>query len=146
MPAHAGLTSPALRAKWHVGEPLHATLGTSWGRTWLRTLCLACSGLVLFYSVMVLMQVAWMGTIGVRCFFGTDVEEEVPADFLWTPAANVVSGTASGAAAPMEAVADRPRIGDKLVSIGPIFLREGSYSDYIQALRGSATRSVTPCL
>ena len=52
---------------------MHATLGTSWGRTWLRTLCLACSGVVLFYSVMVLMQVAWMGTIGVRCLFGTDV-------------------------------------------------------------------------
>jgi uncharacterized protein (DUF885 family) len=27
---------------------------------------------------MVLMHVAWMGTIGVRCLFGTDVEEEVP--------------------------------------------------------------------
>ena len=115
---------------------MHATLGTSWGRTWLRTLCLACSGVVLFYSVMVLMQVAWMGTIGVRCLFGTDVEEEVPADFLWTPTANVESGAKEAAAAPAAEAVDRPRIGDKLLSIGPIVLRQGSYSDYIQALRG----------
>ena len=114
---------------------MHATLGTSWGRTWLQTLCLACSGVVLFYSVMVLMQVAWMGTIGVRCLFGTDVEEEVPADFLWTPTADVEGG-AKEAAAASTAEADRPQIGDKLLSIGPIVLRQGSYSDYIQALRG----------
>ena len=30
------------------------------------------------------MHVAWMGTIGVRCMFGTDVKEEVPEDFVWT--------------------------------------------------------------
>ena len=98
-------------------------------------LCLACSGVVLFYSVMVLMQVAWMGTIGVRCLFGTDVEEEVPADSLWTPTANVEGG-AKEAAAASTAEADRPHIGDALLSIGPIVLRQGSYSDYIQALRG----------
>ena len=116
---------------------MHATLGTSWGGTWLRTLCLACSGVVFFYSVMVLWQVAWMGTIGVRCLFGTDVEEEVPADFLWTPTANVEGGAKEAATAPAaEAVVDRPHIGDALLSIGPIVLREGSYSDYIQALRG----------
>ena len=82
------------------------------------------------------MQVAWMGTIGVRCLFGTDVEEEVPADFLWTPTANVESGAKEAAAAPAAEAVDRPRIGDKLLSIGPIVLRQGSYSDYIQALRG----------
>jgi len=92
VPAHPGFVSTPPRVKWRVGEPLHATLGTSWGRTWLRTLCLACSGVVLFYSGMVLWQVAWMGTIGVRCLFGTDVEEEVPADFLWTPTTNVEGG------------------------------------------------------
>ena len=96
MPAHPGFVATPLRVKWRGGEPLHATLGASWSRTWLRTLCLACSGVVLFYSVMVLMQVAWMGTIGVRCLFGTDVEEEVPADFLWTPTANVEGGAQGG--------------------------------------------------
>ena len=115
---------------------MHATLGTSWGRTWLRTLCLACCVVVFFYSVMVLMQVAWMGTIGVRCLFGTDVEEEVPTDFLWTPTANVEGGAKEAAAAPAAEAVDRPHIGDALLSIGPIGLRQGSYSDYIQALRG----------
>ncbi|HMF35907.1 MAG TPA: hypothetical protein VKF17_04680, partial [Isosphaeraceae bacterium] len=136
MPARPGFVSTPLGVKWRGGEPLHATLGTSWGRTWLRTLCLACSGVVLFYSVMVLIQVAWMGTIGVRCLFGTDVEEEVPADFLWTRTANIEGGATEGAAAPAAEAVDRPRIGDKLLSIGPIVLRQGSYSDYIQALRG----------
>ena len=115
---------------------MHATLGTSWGQTWLQTLCLACSGVVLFYSIMVLMQVAWMGTIGVRCLFGTDVEEEVPADFLWTPTADVEGGAKEAAAAPAAEAVDRPQIGDKLLSIGPIVMQEGSYSDYIEALRG----------
>ncbi len=124
------------KVKWRAGEPLHATLGTSWSRTWLRTLCLACSGVVLFYSVMVLMQVAWMGTIGVRCLFGTDVEEEVPADFQWSPTSDVRRGASDGSAARTAEAVDRPQIGDKLLSIGPIVLKEGSYSDYIQALRG----------
>ncbi|MGA7499370.1 MAG: sigma 54-interacting transcriptional regulator [Isosphaeraceae bacterium] len=115
---------------------MHATLGASWGQTWLQTLCLACSGVVLFYSIMVLMQVAWMGTIGVRCLFGTDVEEEVPADFLWTPTADVEGGAKEAAAAPAAEAVDRPQIGDKLLSIGPIVMQEGSYSDYIEALRG----------
>src|SRR4051812_26850173 len=39
---------------------------------------------VLVYSVAVLAHVAWMGTIGVRCMFGTEVEEEVPEDFDWS--------------------------------------------------------------
>ncbi len=111
---------------------MHATLGTSWGRTWLRTLCLACSGIVLFYSVMVLVHVAWMGTIGVRCLFGTEVKEEVSTDFLWSPK-GFVPGAADGTATTQ---VDRPQIGDRLLSIGSIALRDGSYSDYIQALRG----------
>ena len=76
--------SPLSGVKWRGGE-LHSTLGSSWSWTWLRTLCLGCSAVVLLYSVMVLMHVAWMGTIGVRCMFGTEVEEEVPADFVWQP-------------------------------------------------------------
>jgi transcriptional regulator with GAF, ATPase, and Fis domain len=87
---------------------------------------------------MVLIHVAWMGTIGVRCMFGTDVEEEVLADFEWRPLEELGksesekegSGTTSPAAA-----SPRPRIGDNLVSIGSIELRPGSYSDYIQAMR-----------
>ena len=85
LPPRPGSASAPLRVKWRGGE-LHSTLGSSWSWTWLRTLCLGCSAGVLFYSVMVLMHVAWMGTIGVRCMFGTEVEEEVPADFVWKAA------------------------------------------------------------
>ena len=71
---------------------------------------------MLLYSVAVLTHVARMGSIGVRCMFGTKVEEEIPADYAWRDS--------------------RPRIGDSLLSIGPFEIREGSYSDYIRALRG----------
>jgi transcriptional regulator with GAF, ATPase, and Fis domain len=124
---------------WHGAaqrpELLHATLGSSWTRTWLRILCLACSLAVLFYSVMVLVHVAWMGTIGVRCMFGTEVEEEVTPDFVWRRSpeqAERPSGTYRG---DRTALPDRPQVGDKLISIDSIPLREGTYSDYIQAMR-----------
>ena len=67
------------------------------------------------------------------CLFGTDIKEEVPADFLWTSTTAIERGSAEIAPA---TTTDRPQIGDKLLSIGGITLREGSYSDYIQALRG----------
>jgi transcriptional regulator with GAF, ATPase, and Fis domain len=69
---------------------------------------------------MVLMHVAWMGTIGVRCMFGTQVEEEVPADFVWKNA---------------QGLDERPRVGDKLLSIGQTDLASGNYTDYIRAIR-----------
>jgi DNA-binding NtrC family response regulator len=77
---------------------------------------------------MVLVHVAWMGTIGVRCMFGTDVEEEIPAEFVWKPVEQEPAGV--GGSGPT-----RPQVGDLLVSIGSIPLRDGSYSDYIQAMR-----------
>jgi transcriptional regulator with GAF, ATPase, and Fis domain len=70
---------------------------------------------VIFYSVAVLTHVAWMGTIGVRCMFGTKLEEEIPADYVWHN--------------------ERPRIGDMLLAIGRVPIREKSYADYIRALR-----------
>jgi transcriptional regulator with GAF, ATPase, and Fis domain len=93
-----------------------ATLGSSWRRSLLRTLWVGGSFCVILYSVAVLMHVAWMGSIGVRCMFGTMVEEEVPADYGWQPI--------------------RPHIGDSLVAIGPFAIRDGSYADYIRTLRG----------
>jgi transcriptional regulator with GAF, ATPase, and Fis domain len=62
-----------------------------------------------------------MGSIGVRCLFGTKVEEVIPADYAWR--------------------VSRPHIGDSLLSIGPFEIRDGSYSDYIRTLRG-LTRQV----
>jgi DNA-binding NtrC family response regulator len=77
---------------------------------------MACSFLVLIYSVAVLTHVAAMGTIGVRCMFGTRVEEEIPVDYVWSDS--------------------RPHIGDWLVSIGRFEIHERNYGDYIHALRG----------
>ena len=77
---------------------------------------MGCSLGVILYSIAVLTHVARMGSIGVRCMFGTKVEEEIPADYAWQ--------------------ASRPRIGDSLLSIGPVEIRDGSYSDYIRTLRG----------
>ena len=133
LPPRPGSASAPLRVKWRGGE-LHSTLGSSWSWTWLRTLCLGCSAGVLFYSVMVLMHVAWMGTIGVRCMFGTEVEEEVPADFVWK-AAKAVRGGSDETSLSSAAQSDRPQVGDRLTRIGSTALREGRYSDYIQAMR-----------
>lgn len=72
---------------------------------------MACSFLVLVYSVAVLTHVAAMGTIGVRCMFGTRVEEEIPDDYVWSD--------------------DRPHIGDWLLSIGGFDIHERNYGDYI---------------
>jgi transcriptional regulator with GAF, ATPase, and Fis domain len=47
--------------------------------------------------------------------FGTKVEEEIPADYGWHDA--------------------RPQVGDSLLAIGSVPISEGSYADYIKALR-----------
>jgi transcriptional regulator with GAF, ATPase, and Fis domain len=91
-------------------------LGSSWSRTLSRGLWVGCSLCVILYSIAVLTHVALMGSIGVRCMFGTKVEEDVPDDYGWQTS--------------------RPRIGDSLVSIGAFQIRDGSYSDYIRTLRG----------
>jgi transcriptional regulator with GAF, ATPase, and Fis domain len=48
--------------------------------------------------------------------FGTELEEEIPQEYDWR--------------------FERPTIGDSLLAIGDAKIREGSYSDYIHALRG----------
>ena len=110
VPARPGSGSVAVRVKWPGGQ-LHATLGSSWSRTWLRILCLACSAGVLLYSVMVLMHVAWMGTIGVRCMFGTEVEEEVPADFVWKHASGTGRSSSARAGTGRRIIGRRSAIG-----------------------------------
>ena len=62
------------------------------------------------------MHVVRMGSIGVRCMFGTKVEEVIPADYVRRNS--------------------RPKIGDTLLTIGSAEIHERSYSDYIRALRG----------
>ena len=48
------------------------------GELWCERSGWRARSLVLIYSVAVLTHVAAMGTIGVRCMFGTKVEEEIP--------------------------------------------------------------------
>src|SRR5271170_4938759 len=81
----------------------------------LRAVWMGFSVCVLLYSIAVLAHVAWMGTIGVRCLFGTKVEETIPDDYRWDRS--------------------RPRVGDSLEAIGSHVIHEGRYSDYIRALR-----------
>lgn len=92
-------------------------------RRWvgLRTFYVLASAAVLIYSAMVLEHVAWMGTIGVRCMFGTTVEEAVSPEFVWRDA---------------EGRDVRPSVGDELLWIDGTNLEGGDYSTYISALRG----------
>src|SRR5690242_1785231 len=53
---------------------------------------------VLLYSFAVLVLVAYMGDIGIRCVFGTEVKEEVPPGYVWQ--------------------GGRPRAGDAILAIG----------------------------
>jgi transcriptional regulator with GAF, ATPase, and Fis domain len=82
---------------------------------------MGCSVGVLLYSIAVLTHVAWTGSIGARCMFGTKIEEEIPADYNWGPV--------------------RPHVGDSLVTIGRFRIRPGNYSDYIRAL-GSLSNQI----
>src|SRR3954452_9064923 len=87
-------------------------------RTRRRAVLTGVSLLVILYSVAVLVQVASMGDIGVRCILGTDLKEAVPADYPWKE--------------------ERPRVGDTLLSIGGEPIR--NYTDYIRALRATSQR------
>src|SRR6266576_3275952 len=51
-----------------------------------RAFLMGFSFLVLLYSSAVLFLVAYMGDIGVRCIFSTELKEEVPRSYYsWTP-------------------------------------------------------------
>jgi hypothetical protein len=77
---------------------------------------MGCSVAVILYSIAVLTHIAWMGTIGVRCMFGTKLGEDIPAEYVWRD--------------------QRPAVGDTLLSIGEFRIHEGIYADYLQAVRG----------
>src|SRR5690242_18167973 len=105
-PARREITPGAIVAKpsgstedfWVKRDPHSGTFavrGLAWQRSVLRVLWMGCSLGVILYSISVLSHVAWMGTIGVRCMFGTKVEEEIPSDYVWHDA--------------------RPRVGDELL-------------------------------
>src|SRR4051794_3870246 len=105
----------------YLPPPPAATDGPRGGlghRTWRRAALMCVSLLVILYSVAVLVQVASMGDIGVRCILGTDLKEAVPEDYPWE--------------------GGQPQVGDTLLSIGgsPIV----NYTDYIRALRTTSRR------
>src|SRR3954466_5589653 len=90
----------------------------AWARRWRnqkrqRAFLMGISLLVLFYSGAVLCEIIWTGDIGVRCFFGSRLKEDVPLSYRWD--------------------SDRPRLGDTLLTIDGSKI--ASYSNYIQAMR-----------
>jgi len=88
--------------------------GPFWRRGPHRAFLMCFSLGVLLYSLAVLLVVAWMGDIGVRCFFGNDLKESVSTDYTWDPV--------------------RPVQGDAILSIGGTGVT--NYSEYIRAVRG----------
>ena len=73
---------------------------------------------VLLYSLAVLLLVAWMGDIGIRCVFSTEIKEPISSDYDWTPS--------------------RPKPRDVLVSVGTINVLH--YTDYVRILRGLSSQ------
>ena len=88
--------------------------GVPRGRKPHRAFLMGFSLVVLLFSLAVLLMVAWMGDIGVRCIFGNEVKEVVSTDYAW----------ATG----------RPVPGDLILEMGPT--KVSNYSEYIRALRG----------
>ncbi len=73
---------------------------------------------VLLYSSAVFFLVAYMGDIGVRCMFGVELKEDVPASYTWTP--------------------ERPVKKDTLLEIAGVPIT--NYTDYTRAIRGLTDR------
>jgi len=111
---------PVVRSKGHTRGSIYAPAsggpnkGPWGGQRPRRGFLMGFSLVVLLYSLAVLLLVAWMGDIGVRCIFGNEVKETISEDYAW--------------------VGGRPNPGDFILSIGS--RRVDSYSDYIKALRG----------
>jgi len=74
--------------------------------------------IVLLYSGAVLSLVAYMGDIGVRCIFSTELKEDVPPTSRWTP--------------------ERPRKGAILREVDGVAI--ANYPDYTRMIRGLANR------
>src|SRR5262245_12056099 len=96
-----------------------AVTGPARGRKPHRAFLMGFSLVVLLYSLAVLLSVAWMGDIGLRCVFGIDVKEPVSPDYAWSDGP--------------------PQPRDEITSIAgtPV----ANYSDYIKGL-GKLSRLV----
>lgn len=78
-----------------------------------RIFLMGTAVVALVYSIAVLTLVTRMGDIGVRCVFGTELEEAIPPGYEWR--------------------GGQPELGEQLLAIGGRPIQ--SYSDYIRALR-----------
>ena len=103
------------RGSVYAVPPEAPTKGPTRARKPHRAFLMGFSLVVLLYSLAVLLSVAWMGDIGVRCIFGNEVKEPISAGYEW-------------------AGGHRPAPGDQVVAIGG--MRVSNYSDYIKAMRG----------
>ena len=103
------------RGSVYAVPPEAPTKGPTRARKPHRAFLMGFSLVVLLYSLAVLLSVAWMGDIGVRCIFGNEVKEPISAGYEW-------------------AGGHRPAPGDQVMAIGG--MRVSNYSDYIKAMRG----------
>jgi transcriptional regulator with GAF, ATPase, and Fis domain len=101
-------SNPAIPSEFPIKNPRR-------GRRPQRAFLMGFALVVLLYSLAVLLSVAWMGDIGVRCIFGNEVKEPIPAGYEW-------SGS------------DRPQPLDRIEAIGGMPV--ANYSGYIRAWRG----------
>ncbi len=109
---------PRPRGSFFAAPPGPALKGPTIARAPQRAYLMVISLAVLLYSGAVLLVVAWMGDIGVRCIFSPEVKEPVPESYSWAPA--------------------RPQVGDTLLSIGAVSVH--NYQDYIRGLRTLSSR------
>ena len=107
--ASPGYSKNGERDPYFVSPPQVSGSRVHWPRQ--RAFLMAFSVAVLLYSLTVLIMVAWMGDIGVRCVFSTDLKDPVSSYSAWTPG--------------------HPRVGDVLVQIGSTPI--ANYTDYVRA-------------
>ena len=101
------------------------------GRKPNRAFLMCFAAGVLGYAIAVFLLVARMGDVGVRCIFGVEVKEPIPAYYPWFP---VQAGAGSSQAARRDGGTNgRPQPGDALLTLGS--MRVANYADYIKATR-----------
>ena len=98
--------------------PIHPSRPSLWRRKPHRAFLMVAALLVLFYSIAVIVMVAWMGDIGLRCVFSTEVKESIPEGYEW--------------------IGTRPRPGDTLRAIGEFPI--ANYVNYARAMRAIGQR------
>src|SRR5215472_11942762 len=69
------------RGAVHAAPPEAPYKGPSWGRRPNRAFLMSVSFGVLLYSLAVLLMVAYMGDIGIRCIYGIEVKEPISGEY-----------------------------------------------------------------